>query len=327
MANSFDEKLIKELRQIPVYANIPGLSLASLEEMKCPFYVPVDTHVLETEFCPGLKWKKIIKTTNSPRVEIDGIDFIPVRITILKMEGKRVILGIYYVLEKGRREIVVYNNSVFKNESVRSYQKFNFNNFEFDISAIKKNLPSMQTQAISSYRSLVSNSLKKICLVDYIVTDTNCWCSVARDGGLMYETVLKRMSNYILNHNLPTKFLVSTEIMAELKRLCRKNKGACAAQQLLHNYFVPKHLIYNPNPDEEVDSQVFADPTIRAEVKKQYLKKKALSFITNDQELMMKTHCLITNISREDLIPPNFISLKHISQLFELWDMLKKFSN
>lgn len=322
MINTLDPNTLKELSLIPVYSNISGLNLASLYKMKFPFYIPIDPTSLDSEFCPGLKWRDIIESENVKTVTIGDSKFVPVRIKLIKIQKQNIILSVHYILEPSKRIIIPYRHQTITHHSSLS-NKFYFNNYEFDVYNLKKTIPFMKKENLLSLGHLILSSIKKLCDVDYIITDTNCWCTGNSNGELLYERVLKRIGNYLLRYHPATKFLVTSEILVELKSLCKKEKAARAAQRLLHDHFMPLNLIYNPNPDEEFSRNVYADPSLREQVKKQYLAKRSISFITNDQQLMMLAQCSINNSASPGLITPNFLSLNHISQLFQLGDEIK----
>lgn len=320
------------LQYIPINTNRIGQTLASLVGNKCPFYIPLFRSSLYSEFCKGVKWIDLIgNPTEIPEaIDVDGIKLVPIYIN--PRFGKDNILRLHTTLvinPSVKRVISVPYDKVMINEeavqppnsrfSASRPKRFIFNDIDFDIVKLTHEIPYMNKEKLYGLKIKLVKSLYLLLRVDFIVTDTNTWCTMSDDKKtLKYAKVLERIANYIINNKLPTKFLVLSEILTELKRLSKKNIMAREAQRLLINNFVPRKLIFIPNPTDDIPQDVYADPCIQKYVLKLYKEGKRISVVSNDQQAMMLFNAAVTNEKVTGNTFPNFLSIENINQLFIL---------
>lgn len=324
------------LQQIPISTNWSGLTLESLLGNRSPFYVPLVKESLNSEFCRGVKWGDLIDkpVDIEEYFEIDGIKIVPVYVNPKVGKDCRVCLHSCLMLNPSKRKRIMIQlqlemqnkpeqNSIYRRRSVKP-KRFFFNGMDYDIVNLNRNLPRMSKEELYNLKRVVVNHLYQLLRVDYIVTDTNNWCTESDDKkGIKYAEVLERIATYIINKKLPTKFLVLSEVLTELKRLAKNHRPARLAQNLLNDSFSPRNLIFIPNPFEDIPRDIIADPCIQKYVVKLYKEGKRISVISNDQQAMMLFEAAISNDVIENHFFPNFLSLENIEQLFIL---LKKIS-
>ena len=329
---------IKLLEQIPINSNWQGLTLASLVRNKSPFYVPIVSSSLYSEFCEGVRWIDLVGNTKDidNSYELEGIRIIPIYINPRVSKDSTISLRSTHVLNPSiNRKIIIPSTNVFANQKKDSIPKskssqtkpkrFFFNGFDFDIAKITHDIKRMNDDQLYDLKLTIVKSLYLLLRVDYIVTDTNNWCTESNDGkGIKYAEVLERIASYIIKNKLPTKFLVISEILTELKRLSKRYPPARIAQSMLMNSFMPRNLIFIPNPNDDIPADVIADPCIQRQVVKLYREGKHISVVSNDQQAMMLFSAAVSNDSIAGRPTPNFLSLENINQLFILLNKLSK---
>lgn len=326
---------IELLERIPINTNIPGLTLASLVGNKAPFYVPLDSDSLCSEFCKGIKWRNIVGAVeDSGKVcEIDGMKLVPIYLNPKVEKDSTISLYCTPVLTPSLKYKLIVpcqkaigrrykeNSSRIRMDYTKS-ESFIYNGIEFKL---HQNIKELSRKELIDLRGNIVKALKSVIRVDYIVTDTNNWCTKSEEGNdLKYEYVLEQIATYIERKELRTKFLVLSEILTELKRLSNYNIYARKAQRLLNNRFMPRDLIFIPNPEEIIPSNIIADPSIQKEVVKLYKEGKRITVISNDQQAMMLFNANVTNEQTSECILPNFLSLEKIHQLYLLLNKVLK---
>lgn len=325
------------LQQIPIYTNWSGLTLASLLGNKSPFYIPLVKESLNSEFCRGVKWGDLIGKPADIKeyIEIDGVKIVPVYVNPKAGNDSGMYLHTCLMLEPSKRRKIMIQlqpethikseqNSIDRRKPAKP-KRFFFNGMDYDIVNLNRKLPSMSKEEIYNLKRVLVNHLYQLLRVDYIVTDTNNWCTESDDKkGIKYAEVLERIASYIINKGLPTKFLVLSEVLAELKRLAKTHRAARLAQNLLNDSFSPRNLIFIPNPYDDIPRDIIADPCIQKYVVKLYKEGKSISVISNDQQAMMLFEAAISNEIIKNHISPNFLSLENINQLFILLNKISK---
>lgn len=335
---ALNQSHIALLESIPISTNIPGMTLASLIVCKSPFYVPVCEETLQSEFCTGVTWGKLIG--HGLRTEfvckLGDINFVPIFINPQVKESGKISLKISYLLEPAvirtinlqqtnhTKETKIAdtansNGKSRKNRKKSTPKKFYFNGREYDFLKLKKGIHSMNINDLSLLKKDIASSLRLLLEVDYIVTDTNNWCNVSDDNqSLRYEELLSWIAKYIAAKKLPAKFLVLSEVLMELKRLSKDKWSARRGQSLLCDSFMPRNIVYIPNSDDNISYNVIADGFIQSYVVKLFKEGKRLSVVTNDQQALMLFHAAVDNQNLSGKYSPNFLSLENINQLYEI---------
>ena len=331
--------LVRVLESIPINVNCPGLTLASLIDNPTPCLIPLNDSSLNSEFCKGVKWHELVGDTSriTSTYEIDGIKLLPIHIKPRVVRNNTIRISTTYVLDKSVKHIVLipydtsrtrpyrYQGKISKTSHPK-IKRFYFNGIEFNISDLTYKLPKMNKSQLQELGRNIIRSITLVLEVDYIISDTNNWCSFDQeDGTLRYKTTLEIMAHYIEKHKLSTKFLVMSEILMELKRLSNKFSAARQAQRLLSDNFTPRNLVFIPNPYDELSYNVIADPCIQKQVIKLYREGKRLSVISNDQQAMMLFQAAVSNEKHfGGFQPPIFLSLENINQLRILLEKISK---
>ena len=329
------------LDRISILTNYPGLTLASLIGNKSPFYVPMAKETLHSEFCRGVMWSDLIGNVKhvEDAIDMNGVKVVPIYINPRVDDKGMVYLRISFLFNPSVRrkikvpvvstDISLRNNEPHHIKSKHSKpRRFFFNGIDFDVERLNSDIPKMSKDELTELKNNLVKSLYLLLRVDYIVTDTNNWCTESDDkNGLKYAYVLERIASYIINKGLSTKFLVLSEILMELKRLARSHKAARLAQNMLNDSFSSRNLIYIPNPDDDISRDVIADPYIQKHIVKLYREGKRISVISNDQQAMMLFNASVNNGSIVGKIRPNFLSLENIDQLFNLLNIVSKYNS
>lgn len=309
-----------------------GIPLSELISKARLVYVPLCEPTLSSSFCNGISWSELLGKEERLHVIVGDIKCVPVYVSAEVRSDEKVSFRLTFPLEpETKRRIIISDLSKLTRArsdatkpssgvANRRPSAFCFNNIQYDIPSLISGIEKMSGESLHQLKQNIVSALGCVINVDFIVTDTNNWCTLDRQGKeLKYLGALTYIAMRIEKSNHGTKFYVLSEILMELKRLSSKNRGARLGQRLLSNDFMPRHIVMIPNPQDDIDSNIIADGIIGNHILALYKDNQDISVVSNDQQAMMLWQAKVDNNYSPALKYPKFLSLENLYQLLVLY--------